>query len=141
MEPTDAGRLMWRDERKFAWQVGVALAVLGALRLWREATTPARAHVGLVLVAAAVALVVTGTLAPRLLVWPRRAWMALGDRLQRVVSPVVSALLYYLLVTPIGWLRRTLGRSPIARDHGAASFWVSPREGAPSAEPRHDKPY
>lgn len=136
---------MRREERTFAWQVGGVLAILGAWRTVAHATLPLgvetlRRPAALVM-AAGIALIAAGLWAPQRLVGLRRAWLALGDRLQRITGPVVAALLYFVLVTPIGWLRRTLGRSPLARDRGASSYWVTPHDGDATAPTRHDKPY
>ena len=49
------------------------------------------------------------------------------------MGPVVTGLLYFLVVTPIGWLRRTIGRSPLDRDRAAASFWETPHVDDPPA--------
>lgn len=141
MAPSDGGRLMAHDERRFAWQVGGALVLLGGWRLWRDAPGPPPSLIGTVLVTAGLALALTGALAPRWLAEPRRAWMALGNRMHQFMGPVITGLLYFVVVTPIGWLRRTFGRSPLARDGAASSFWETPHEGGPPVAPRHDKPY
>jgi hypothetical protein len=53
--------------------------------------------------------------------------MALGLALSRLTTPAFYSLLYLLVLTPTGLLRRTVGRSPLARDSASASYWV-PRE-------------
>ena len=35
-------------------------------------------------------------------------WMTLGLILNRVTSPIFMAVVFFLLITPVGWLRRTL---------------------------------
>lgn len=141
MEPSDGGRLMRRDEQRFSWQLGGVLVLLGAWRLWRTAPGAPLSVLGTLLVAVGMALALTGAFAPHWLAGPRRAWMALGDRMHRIMGPVITGLLYFLVVTPFGWLRRTIGRSPLDRDRTAASFWETPNDGGPPAAPRHDKPY
>ena len=55
-----------------------------------------------------------------------RAWMQLGLLLFHVISPVFIALLYYVCVTPIGVLRRVLGRDSLSRgfDSNVSSYWI-----------------
>jgi hypothetical protein len=135
---------MWRDERRFAWQVGTVLAVLGAWRSVRgvQHTGSVRtATLGIILVVAGVLLISAGAAMPHRLVGLRRAWLALGDRMQRVTGPVVTALLYFIVITPIGWVRRTASRSPLARTRGAPTYWVTPPEGERRPSSRPDKPY
>jgi len=106
------------ESRKFSWQVGAALLLIGAIGAWQG-----RAW-GSNVVLAGVVLAAVGSAAPRLLVPFWRVWQRLGDLLNRVVSPVMLTLLYIVVVTPMGVLRRTLGRSPLSRDPDAASYWV-----------------
>lgn len=108
--------------RRFAFQVGPVLALLGAASVWRGHDA------GAWLAAFGVLVVVSGVAAPGLLTPLQRGWMALGTVLHRVVSPVVVAILYLVVVTPVGLLRRTFGRSPLARSNAAASFWLPRRD-------------
>jgi hypothetical protein len=57
-----------------------------------------------------------------------RAWSALGEALGRIVSPVVLAILYFLVVTPFGLLSR-LGRGDplgLKPDPKADTYWREP---------------
>jgi hypothetical protein len=64
--------------------------------------------------------------APVLFAHARRAWLALGDRLHRVTSPLVLGALYFLLFTPVALIMRLAGRDALCRrfDPGARSYWV-----------------
>ena len=52
-------------------------------------------------------------------------WMALGCGLGLVVSNVVLAAIYFIVVTPIGLALRLAGRDPLRRafERGRASYW------------------
>jgi hypothetical protein len=71
-----------------------------------------------------------GVLVPTRLGPMERAWMALGHALGRVTTPIIFTLLWWLAIVPMGWVRRTFSRSPLARDPHAASYW---QERAPKA--------
>ena len=64
-------------------------------------------------------------------------WTALGLALNRVTSPVMLALVFYLAIVPTGLLMRAFGRDPLrrARDPGATSYW-RPREPVQSSMTR-----
>ncbi|MCB9894067.1 MAG: hypothetical protein H6839_06455 [Planctomycetes bacterium] len=49
-----------------------------------------------------------------------------------VVSHVLIALVYYVVITPLGLLLRLFGKDPMSRrmDPGASTYWVSLREPA-----------
>ncbi|MFT7222312.1 MAG: hypothetical protein ACI8Z1_003938 [Candidatus Azotimanducaceae bacterium] len=42
-------------------------------------------------------------------------WLRLGELMGQVTTPIVLGLVFFLLLTPIGWLKRTLGASKIDR--------------------------
>ena len=102
------------------------LAVGGALRWWSLIVS------GLVL-AATVA-------APSLLALPNRLWLRFGLLLHRIVSPVVLAIMFYLVVTPMGLLMRAFAKDNLRlrRDAGAESYWIErePPGPQPDSMPR-----
>ena len=69
-------------------------------------------------------------LKPALLHAANRAWVGLGVLLGKVVNPVVTALLFYLVFTPCGILLRLMGKDLLGlrRDSGAASYWQVRRQ-------------
>lgn len=75
-------------------------------------------------VAAAFALVTVA--APKLLALPNRLWLRLGLLLNRIISPIVLAFLFYIVVTPMGALMRTLGKDSLRlrRSASDASYWI-----------------
>ena len=85
--------------------------------------------------AAAVIVPLVGMVFPRFMriVYLAMAYAAFPIGL--VVSTLLLAVVYYLVLTPTGLLMRALGHDPMGRrfDRGAASYWV-PRKGPPGAE-------
>lgn len=84
-------------------------------------------------VAAGFALVALAR--PRLLAPLNRVWTRFGLLLHRVVNPLVTGLIFYGTVTPVGLIMRALGKRPIATgfDRDAESYWV--RRDPPGPEP------
>jgi predicted membrane metal-binding protein len=77
--------------------------------------------------AIAAAFAVVALAAPDRLATANRLWMHLGVALGRIVSPVATAILFYLVFTPIGWLMRVAGKDPLRlrRDAQRASYWIA----------------
>jgi hypothetical protein len=52
--------------------------------------------------------------------------MKLGHWLSCVTNPVMTAVLFYGILTPAGVLMRTFGRDPLSRvlDPAATTYWV-----------------
>ncbi|MGH7670148.1 MAG: SxtJ family membrane protein, partial [Gemmatimonadaceae bacterium] len=95
---------------KFAFTLAAAFAVLSALLAFRQRTLGAEVAFML-----GSLLLVAGLMAPTRLGAVQRGWMAIGHAIGRVTGPIALALIYYIALTPIGYLRRTFGRSPLAR--------------------------
>ena len=105
--------------RKFGFTVGPAFLVVGGVLLWRDHTLAAY-------VAAAVGgmLMVIASIAPMLLGPVNRGWMRFGLLLSTITTPIVMALMYFVVFTPIGVLRRAFGANALVRPPGD-SYWVA----------------
>jgi len=122
----------YRAEREFGLLVGAIFAALGGWWLYRQKFLPVAEG----FVALGGVLLVAGALVPRFLVVPRRLWMAFAERLGQVVSTVILALVYFLVLTPIGLVKRAFGWDPLERRAAAGgSHWrpYSPRQ----RDPKH----
>ena len=125
-----------REElRKFGFVMAGALAVLGGYFLWRgRGLAP-------YLLGAGGFFLVAGLLAPRFLSPVERAWMAFAEILGAVVTRVILALTFYLVITPVGLFIRlssgeTLGKRA---DPEAATYWIPVEPDGPTSRP--DKPF
>lgn len=61
-------------------------------------------------------------------------WYAVACAIGFVVGNGALVAIYFLLLTPVAWVMRALGRRPLGRglDRGAATYW---REAPPPAAP------
>src|ERR1700686_662640 len=50
---------------------------------------------------------------PTLLHLPNVLWTRLAELLNKIVNPIVTALLFYLIFTPAGFLLRLSGKDPL----------------------------
>jgi len=101
----------------FGTAVAAALAAYSLL----EGRSSAAAAFGLVAAAAAAAAL----LRPGLLHPLNKAWMMLGLALGMVVGPIVLAILFFGLFTPLALLLRMLGRDELrlGRAPAGATYW------------------
>ena len=65
-----------------------------------------------------------GLLVPTKLGGVSRVWARVGEGISRVTSPIIFGTMYWIVFTPIGVLRRTLGSSPLARSRDDRTFWT-----------------
>jgi hypothetical protein len=104
--------------RKFGLTVGLAFTALGALLLWRGRTTVAS-----VLLALGGALVLAGLVVPTRLGPVERAWMGLAHAISKVTTPIFMGIVYFLVMTPMGFFRRRMGSPIVAPRARTDSRW------------------
>ncbi|MBT4690915.1 MAG: hypothetical protein HOK21_22905 [Rhodospirillaceae bacterium] len=117
-------------DRAFGFVFTVVFTVIGlapliggdAIRIWSMVIAA---------VFLALSLIHPETMAPL-----NRLWTKFGTLLHCIVSPLVMALLFFLVVTPIGLLMRAFGKRPlnIGLDHAATSYWIDREPPGPAPE-------
>jgi hypothetical protein len=122
----------WRTEREFGLIVGGMLLLLSGWWIYRgkfHAVTPVTLPVGAV-------LVLLGIVIPRALVYPNKAWMALAEVLSYISTRIILAFVYFLVITPIGFIKRLTGWDPLnRRAPSSESYWRD--YSARQRDPRH----
>jgi hypothetical protein len=117
-------RLTTGELRKFAFTVGVAFIAIAAISLFRGHTATPR-----IVGAVGGMLLLAGLLIPSKLGGIYRAWMAFGELLSKVTTPLFMGGVYFLVFTPIGLLKRAFG-SPTLSGPNATSYWFERAPGA-----------
>jgi hypothetical protein len=96
--------------RSFGLLVGGIFAVIG---LWPVLLRAADPRWWALIIAAL--LIVPALAAPALLAWPHKGWMQLGHALGWINTRIILGFIFYFIVTPIGLVRRWLGKDPMGR--------------------------
>jgi O-antigen/teichoic acid export membrane protein len=96
--------------RSFGLTVG---GIFGLIALWPLVIRAEHPRWWAVVVA--VCLLAPAVVFPRILVWVYRGWMALGHVLGWINTRIILGLVFYLVITPIGILRRWLSKDPMGR--------------------------
>jgi hypothetical protein len=120
-------RLTAREGRKFAFTVGIAFVVLGAISAWRGHQLPPR-----ILWVLGGAFLAAGLLVPGRLSGVNRAWMALATAISKVTAPIMVSAVYFLVVTPLGVVTRLVGRNPLRHPERDGGFWIPASSGGRS---------
>jgi hypothetical protein len=113
-------QLETKQSRKTALTVAAVLGLLAAWNVHRSRPT-----VALVLAVVAGVLAAIGLLLPALAVRFHRAWMALAAVLGYVNSRILLSIIFFLVITPLGLVRKLCGADPLGR-RGAApdGYWI-----------------
>jgi hypothetical protein len=117
-EPTETG-----SDRAFGCTVGSILMVIGATKVF---VTGAISSVACLIFASGVLLLLLGIVAPSRLSVLKRLWLKLGAAIAKVVNPIILALLFFLVVTPMAFVMRIVGKRPLrlVADRAAATYWI-----------------
>ncbi|MDT5263084.1 MAG: hypothetical protein QOC61_2088 [Acidobacteriota bacterium] len=107
--------------RKTALMVASVLLAVAAWNLYRG-----RSIVVIIFGSAGALLFVVGVLFPSAARIFHNAWMRFAVALGRFNSRVLLTLMYYLAITPYGFISRLAGRDPLRR-RGASreSYWIA----------------
>jgi hypothetical protein len=99
--------------RVFAFTMMAGFVFVALIGLWREMPGLTRVAQALAVISFVAGLAVPGMLEP-----VRRGWMKLGEAIGRVTTPILLAIVYYVVLTPTAILRRAFARSrPPADSH------------------------
>ena len=106
--------------RKFGLTVGIAFLVIAAFSWWRGHTT-----VPMVLGALGGTLSLAGLVIPATLLPVEKAWMAFAHLLSKVTTPIFMGLVYFIVFTPFGIVRRALGKNALVHRDDSGSFFAT----------------
>jgi hypothetical protein len=108
-----------KDLRKFGLTVGIVLAVIGTLLFYLEKSSAIYFTIigGL--------LILLGILLPQLLKPINKVWMGLAIVLGFIMTRVILTTLFYLVITPIGFLAKIFGKKfmLLKCDKSAKTYW------------------
>ena len=124
------------DLRSFAWIVGgVTSIVFGIIFPYIN-----RGSFNIYLIGIGVVILMFGLLLPKLLLYPYKAWMLIGLVLGFINTRILLSVIFFFLFTPIGLLRRLLGKDSMNRRLETNS--VSYRVLSPERSPEHmERPF
>lgn len=113
------------SRRELSWfglLVLLFFGLVGGLVLWRSGSLTAAVTVWSI--GGLLALVYYAVRPLRLAMF--RGWMVAAYPIGFVISHLVLAMVFFLVITPIGLVMRLVGRDPMTRkfDRTAASYWV-----------------
>jgi len=97
---------------------------LAALGLWRDKTAMA-CFFGLLAIVGLGLLLLPGPLRPLY-----TGWLKVAHVIGRIITGIVLALAYYLVITPSALLKRLFGGRPLSLkpDRNASTYWVTREE-------------
>ena len=117
-------RLTAAEGRRFGLTVGGAFLAFAGIAYWRGHPTATN-----VLGILGALLSVAGLVIPTYLGPVERGWMRLAHLISKVTTPIVMGVMYLVVITPVGLLRRMFGGNPMVHQPEDHSYWHSRPEG------------
>lgn len=81
----------------------------------------------------AAAFLSVSLLYPRILTVPNKLWFRIGIAMGAIIAPVVMALLFFAVFTPMGLIMRLLGKDPLRTklDQNCDTYWITRQDKMP----------
>ena len=110
-----------KELRQFGIVISIALVILGAFCLWRGR----EAYVYFFILSAGFLL--SGLLRPFILKPFQKIWMSFAVILGWVTSRIILTILFYVIITPIGFFARCIRKEFLALNFAkkADTYWIS----------------
>jgi hypothetical protein len=106
-------------ERSFGLSVGGVLVAIALALSWRGRLGRAE-----VLGGVGAFLLFFGTVRPQLLKWPSAAWWRFSRVLGYVNARILLTLLFSLLLVPVSFIWRVIGKDPLQRRRDKFEGWT-----------------
>lgn len=116
-------RLTPAEGRKFGLTLAAAFGVLALLSWWRGGE-----RAPIILGALAGFFLVGGLLVPTRLGPVQRGWMGMAHAISKVTTPIFMGVVYFLVITPSGVVRRLFGSNSLRAARGRTTGWVDRRD-------------
>jgi len=109
-----------KELRKFAITIFAALGIIGGILLWQEK------DIGYILWTVGILILLPGLFWAKILGPIYKVWMSFALLLGFVMNHFILALMYYLVFTPIGLIRRMISKDPlhISLNRAKETYWI-----------------
>lgn len=130
MSNTNSSQFQLPTNRKFGCFFSAVFAFLSAYLYWKNWNA-------FFIVALVVSLffAIASFLAPQTLAILNRLWYRFGKLIGNIISPIVLAFIFFILITPISLLTRLFGRDELKiKKSRKESYWVDRSPPGPPSE-------
>jgi multisubunit Na+/H+ antiporter MnhG subunit len=109
-----------RDLRKFGFSVGIVIALIGVLLFYSDRASYFYFWL------AALLLLIPAAVSPSVLRPLNKIWMTFAIILGWFMTRVILSILFYFVLTPIGWIAKIIGKEflDINWKRKSDSYWI-----------------
>ena len=127
-----------KELRKFGLTMAVICLVFSSIGIWKNSAVTGLA---LALLITASIFVLLAVFIPLMLATFEKFWMLVGEKINKIMTPIILSITYFLMITPIGLLLRVLGKDilELKIDKSRVSYWGKIDQMGSAS--RHNTPY
>jgi len=111
-----------KELKKFGLTMALICFLFSLVGIWKNS---ALTGLALGLWGLAAVFIVLALVAPNSLKSFEKFWMALGEKINKFVTPVILTITYYVLITPLGLLLKLMGKDILSLkiDKTRTTYW------------------
>ena len=111
-------------DRTFGFVFAIVFVVVALLPVLAGSGEHDAVRVWALVVAAVFAI--TALARPQILTPLNKTWLRFGHLLHKIVNPLIMGVMFFLVITPIGLVMRSLGKKPLKTgfDKNVGSYWT-----------------
>ena len=111
-------------DRTFGFVFAIVFVVVALLPVLAGSGQHNTVRVWALVVSAVFAI--TALARPQMLTPLNKIWIRFGLLLHKIVNPLIMGLIFFLVITPIGLVMRSLGKKPLKTgfDKSVGSYWI-----------------
>ncbi len=123
-----------KELKNFGLTMALICVLFSLVGLWKNGTVTG---FGLVLSFLAVVFGVLAVFAPLTLRGFEKFWLALGEKINKFVTPVILSITFYVLITPLGLLLKLMGKDILSLkiDKNRSTYWEEVDQSGSASRP------
>ena len=107
------------SNKKFGLVISCFLILLGAYLFYKSFI-----YTGIVFIFLSLIILGIAFIKPSLLTNLNKGWMLIGYLLGKVINPLVLVIIFFIIITPLGFFLRMIGRDELnIQSPSSNSFW------------------
>lgn len=123
-----------KELKKFGLTMALICVLFSLIGIWKNGTVTG---FGLILSFLAVVFGVLAVFAPLTLRSFEKFWLALGEKINKFVTPVILSITFYVLITPLGLLLKLMGKDILSLkiDKTRSTYWEEVDQSGSASRP------
>ena len=127
-----------KELRKFGLTMALICVVFSSIGIWKNGAVTGLALALLIL---SGLFIFFGIFLPLQLKTFEKLWMLLAEKINKIMTPIILTITYFLMITPIGLFLKLLGKDilELKIDKNRKSYWDKVDQSGSAS--RHNTPY